>query len=108
MADVKNLAIEREQDESGKGRYLVRGPGGTVAEMSFRFTGPDQVIIDHTEVPDAFRGTGTGSRLLNALMADMGKEGRKIIPLCPFAAAQFDRHPEWSDRLAYRVRTKGG
>jgi len=108
LADVRDLPVEREEDESGKGRYLVRGPADTVAEMSYRLTGADQIIIDHTEVPDAFRGTGTGLRLLEALMADAEKEERRIIPLCPFAAAQFERHPEWSGRLAYRVRTKGG
>lgn len=106
LVDVKTLPVEREENESGQGRYLVRGPADTVAEMSYRMTGTDQIIIDHTEVPDAFRGSGTGSRLLKALMADAEKEGRKIIPLCPFAAAQFERHPEWSDRLAYRIRTR--
>ncbi|RUX21414.1 N-acetyltransferase, partial [Mesorhizobium sp. M2A.F.Ca.ET.037.01.1.1] len=25
--------------------------------------------------------------------------GKKIIPLCPFANAQFRRHPEWADVL---------
>lgn len=108
LVDPKELPIEREQDEEGKGRYLVRAPGDTVAEMTYRQTGADQLIIDHTEVPDAFRGTGTGGRLLKRLMADARAEGRKIIPICPFAAAQFERHPEWSDMLAYRVRTKGG
>lgn len=106
LADSAALPVEREQDEAGKGRYLIRGPADTVAEMSYRLTGPDQMIIDHTEVPDAFRGKGAGLRLLEALVADAQKEGRKIIPLCPFAAAQFERHPEWSDRLAYRIRTK--
>ena len=108
LVDAKGLPIEREQDDEGKGRYLVRAPGDTVAEMTYRHTGADQLIIDHTEVPDAFRGTGTGLRLLKRLMADARAEGRKIIPICPFAAAQFDRHPEWSDMLAYTVKTKGG
>jgi len=108
LVDAKELPIEREQDDEGKGRYLVRAPGDTVAEMTYRQTGADQLIIDHTEVPDAFRGTGTGMRLLKRLMADARTEGRKIIPICPFAAAQFERHPEWSDMLAYAVRTKGG
>jgi len=108
LVDPKDLPIEREQDNEGKGRYLVRAPGDTVAEMTYRQTGADQLIIDHTDVPDAFRGTGTGLRLLKRLMEDARAEGRKIIPICPFAAAQFERHPEWSDMLAYKVRTKGG
>ncbi len=108
LTDIRSLPVDREEDAEGKGRYLVRGPADTIAEMSYRLTGTDQLIIDHTEVPDAFRGTGTGLRLLEALMADAQREGRKIIPICPFAAAQFDKHPEWADRLAYRVRTKQG
>ena len=108
LVDAKKLPIEREQDDEGKGRYFVRAPGETMAEMTYRQTGTDQLIIDHTEVPDAFRGTGTGMRLLKRLMADARAEGRKIIPICPFAAAQFERHPEWSDMLAYKVRTRGG
>lgn len=108
LVDPKDLPIEREQDGERKGRYLVRAPGDTVAEMTYRQTGADQLIIDHTEVPDAFRGTGTGLRLLKRLMADARAEGRKIIPICPFSAAQFERHPEWSDMLAYAVKTRGG
>jgi hypothetical protein len=27
------------------------------------------------------------------------ERGIKILPLCPFAAAQFKRHPEWADVL---------
>ena len=30
---------------------------------------------------------------------DARAAGKKIIPLCPFAAAQFRRHPEWADVL---------
>ncbi len=108
MTDVKTVPVEHEEDDAGKGRYLVRGPGDTIAEMTYRLTGKDQIIIDHTEVPDAFRGTGTGLRLLKTLLADAEKAERKIIPLCPYAAAQFDKHPEWAGMLAYRVRTNNG
>jgi predicted GNAT family acetyltransferase len=30
---------------------------------------------------------------------DARAAGKKIIPLCPFAAAQFRRHQEWADVL---------
>jgi uncharacterized protein len=30
---------------------------------------------------------------------DMRAAGKKIIPLCPFAKAQFQRHKEWADVL---------
>lgn len=30
---------------------------------------------------------------------DVRREGFKILPLCPFAKGQFERHPEWRDVL---------
>mgnify|MGYP006273861971 FL=1 len=43
------------------------------------------------------RGTGAGAALVERAVADARAEGVKITPLCPFAAAQFRRHPEWQD-----------
>ena len=105
MVDVANLPIVREE-EAGKGRYVIAAPGGATAEMSYSRVNDGLIIIDHTEVPDAFRGTGTGRRLLERLITDARTAGTRIVPLCPFAKAQFDRHPEWADLLETRVRVK--
>lgn len=104
LVDPADLPVRRIEGENGKGRYVVDGPGNVVAAMFYTLNGKDGLIIEHTEVPDAFRGSGTGRRLLETLMEDARKEGRKIIPICPFAAAQFDRHPEWADILSHRVK----
>lgn len=93
-----SMQIELE-DRGTKGRYFLRAPGGEIAEMTFTKVGERQLIIDHTEVPDAFRGQGVGVRLVERAIADARAAGKKIIPLCPFAAAQFRRHPEWRDVL---------
>lgn len=91
---------EIELEESGsKGRYVLRGPDSAEAELTFTKVGDKQLIIDHTGVPDAFRGQGAGLRLVSRAVEDARTSGRKIIPLCPFAAAQFRRHPEWADVL---------
>ncbi len=98
MNDQQAQEIEREDGET-KGRYVVRGPDGSVAEMTYTKVGTRQVIIDHTGVPDAFRGQGLGAKLVERAVVDARAEGKTIIPLCPFAAAQFRRHPEWADVL---------
>jgi len=95
---TEELPIEFE-DHGNKGRYVVRAPDGAEAEMTFTRVGEHQMIIDHTGVPDAFRGQGIGARLVARGVEDARAAGRKIIPLCPFAAAQFRRHPEWADVL---------
>ncbi len=91
--------IERE-DGGSKGRYVFRGEGGAVAEMTYSRVSPKLIIIDHTEVPDAFRGQGVGAKLVAEAVKDARAGGVRIIPLCPFAASQFRRHGEdWADVL---------
>jgi predicted GNAT family acetyltransferase len=86
------------EENDAKGRYVYRA-NGAEAEMTFSKAGEHLVIIDHTEVPDAFRGQGIGLRLVTRAVEDARAAGKKVIPLCPFANAQFRRHPEWADVL---------
>ena len=86
------------EDGGSKGRYVYRAEGAE-AEMTFSKAGEHLIIIDHTAVPDAFRGQGTGVKLVTRAVEDARAAGKKIMPLCPFANAQFRRHPEWADVL---------
>ena len=87
------------EDRGSKGRYFLRGPDGVEAETTFTKIGEHQIIIDHTDVDDAFRGKGAGLRLVTRAVEDARRAGKTVIPLCPFANAQFRRHPEWADVL---------
>ncbi|MCR4267063.1 GNAT family N-acetyltransferase [Nitratireductor sp. ZSWI3] len=98
MSDETAITVE---ETGSKGRYVYRS-GGHEAEMTFSKIGTSQIIIDHTDVPDAFRGQGVGVALVSRAVEDARKSGVKIRPLCPFAAAQFRRHPEWHDVLVAR------
>jgi predicted GNAT family acetyltransferase len=90
--------VEREDRPTG-GTYRVR-IDGHVAEMTFSRTNDRLIIIDHTDVPEALRGRRIGNILLERAVADMREKGGKIFPLCPFAASQFRRHPEFRDVLS--------
>jgi len=96
MSDEIEIVLE---DGETKGCYVVKAPDGTEAEMTFTKVGTKQIIIDHTGVPDAFRGQGVGVKMVERAVEDARAAGKTIIPLCPFAAAQFRRHPEWADVL---------
>jgi len=89
--------IQREQGET-KGRCIYAADGHG-AELTYSRLGAARIVIDHTEVPDAFRGQGVGLALVARAVADARAEGVKITPLCPFAAAQFRRNPDWHDVL---------
>jgi uncharacterized protein len=93
----------RLEDSGSKGSYVLE-KDGAVAEMTFSKAGEHLLIIDHTEVPDAFRGRGVGLQLVARAVQDARASGKKIIPLCPFANAQFRKHPEWADVLGGKAR----
>ena len=91
------IGITREEGET-KGRYRAV-MDGQAAEMTYSKAGAALLIIDHTDVPDALRGRGVGAALVERAVADAREEGRRLLPLCPFAKAQIARHPEWQDVL---------
>lgn len=80
-------------------RYYVPGAPGEedIAEIAFSRAGDHLAIIDHTFVNINYRGEGIGERLVRMVVDDMRAEGRKIIPLCPFAKKEFEKTPEYAD-----------
>ena len=52
------------EDGPSKGRYVLRGPDGAEAELTFTKVGQGQIIIDHTEIPAVLRGRKIGERLV--------------------------------------------
>ena len=95
---VRPEQASREDRASG-GRWKIVVEGHE-AEMTFSRASPTLIIIDHTGVPDALRGRGVGPALVERAVQDARREGFRIIPLCPFARAQFERHPDWRDVLS--------
>ena len=85
------------EESTSSGRYFYQGEGRPIAELTYSKTGETMIIVDHTDVPDAYKGEGIGLMLLTKAVEDMRVAKKKIIPLCPFANAQFHKHPEWND-----------
>lgn len=68
-------------------------------EMTFSKAGSSTWIIDHTGVDDAMKGTGAAKELVKRCVEIARERDVKIIPLCPFAKVQFQRHPDYGDVL---------
>lgn len=92
------MDMQHEQIEH-KGRFFIIDNNKTAAEMTYSMAGTARMIIDHTEVADAFKGKKLGQQLVLKAVELARKENYKILPLCPFAKAQFAKHPEWNDVL---------
>ncbi len=88
------------EDSGSKGRYVANSDGMPEAELTYSRASETLIIIDHTGVPDALRGMGVGVKLVERAVMDARASGTKIMPLCPFAKAQIQRHKEWQDVLS--------
>lgn len=60
----------------------------------------DVVVFTHTVVPQALRGQGVGSRLVEGALTQVRAAGGKVRPLCTFVAGYMAQHQQWSDLRA--------
>jgi uncharacterized protein len=89
-----------QHEHSGhKGAFFLERDGERLAQMTYTVAG-SRVIIDHTDVDDRLRGTGTGRKLVEAAVEWARKEKAQLMPLCPFAKSVFDKTPAYGDVLA--------
>ncbi len=87
-------------EHGSKGAFVIKENNERLAEMTYSKAGDKLIIIDHTEVSDALRGKGAGKKMVVAAVEFARKQGIKILPLCPFAKAIFDKTPEFEDVLS--------
>lgn len=90
------MEIQHEFD-GRKGAFFIENEGKHLAEMVYVMAGDTKMIIEHTEVDDSLRGQGIGKKLQAELVAYVREKGIKVVPLCPFAKATFDKVTEWQD-----------
>lgn len=94
MADI---TITKE-DGARHGRYVARVAGiDAEGELTFTHRGAGLISADHTGAPEALRGTGAAAALVDYLIADARENGFRIIPLCPYVRARYEKHPDWQD-----------
>jgi predicted GNAT family acetyltransferase len=88
-------------DNRAKHRFelSIDGSGDDNAAAYYRIE-DDRVILTHTEVPQQFSGQGIGSQLARGVFDAIRATGRMAVLRCPFMAAYYARHPEYSDIVA--------
>lgn len=72
---------------------------GKLAFADYRRDGM-RLILPHVEADPALRGRGTAGRLMAGVMQHARSQGLKVTPVCGYAAAWMERHPEYRDLLA--------
>ena len=68
--------------------------GDDTAFVEYKIAGQN-ILLTHTEVPEAYEGRGIGSHLARHVLDYARTEGYRVQALCPFIAAYVERHPEY-------------
>jgi predicted GNAT family acetyltransferase len=85
--------IQLKLNDNGRGAFVIEEGIERLAEMEIGIVG-DNLTVFHTEVDDKLKGQGVASQLLAAMVAYARKNNKKVIALCPYVSAQFQRHPD--------------
>jgi len=90
------MEIQQTNNET-HGEFTAVIDGEKAGLMTYSWAGAEKFIIDHTEVDSAFGGKGVGKELVLAAVKFARENHLKIIPLCPFAKATFEKNADLQD-----------
>jgi predicted GNAT family acetyltransferase len=92
--------MEVKNNNDGKrGVFYIEDAGKEIGIMHYIMTNPAKMVIDHTEVDEAYEGKGLGRQLVKAGVVYARENHIKILPLCPFAKKIFEITPDFADVL---------
>lgn len=93
------MEIQLKESQT-KGAAIALINDQEAGKMTYSIASENKIIIDHTEVEDEFNGQGVGKSLLIKIVEMAREKQIKILPLCPFAKAMFEKNEELRDVLS--------
>jgi predicted GNAT family acetyltransferase len=93
------IEIKQIKDDT-KGRFAAMDEGKQAGAIFYTSAGETKMILDHTEVNDAYRGQSISKKILMYIVEFARENNIKIIPLCPYAKSVFDKTESIRDVLA--------
>jgi len=91
--------LVRHERNKTSGRYIIDLGNGLSAKMTYSRLSVCKIAIDHTYVPQDFRGQGIAMKMMEFAISQARRNRDRIVPVCTYVQAQFERHEEWSDVL---------
>ncbi len=81
-----------EQEENGKkGRFIIYDNDNFAGELTYIWDDETKFIVDHVGVESEFNGKGYGKQLVMRAVEFAREKKVKIVPVCPFVKALFEK-----------------
>ncbi|PSU35781.1 GNAT family N-acetyltransferase [Photobacterium lutimaris] len=91
-----NTVIHAKESQT----YYVDLIDGYQAKVSYQISG-NVLTLDHSSVPDALRGKGYASVMMEAVLRKIEQEGYTVIPQCSYVVHYMNKHSKkWQHLLA--------
>ncbi len=85
--------VRQTEDAS---RFEAVVDGVVAGQIELRTRG-DVVELIHTSVGSGYEGRGIASQLVRVASDHVRASGLRIAPVCSYATAWLDRHPDYDD-----------
>lgn len=93
------MQVTTQVRHDSRRRRFMAVVDGHEAELEYERHG-DVLSLTHTGVPPEIGGRGVAGDLVRTALDYARAEGLKVQPVCSYAAAFMERHPQYADLLA--------
>ena len=90
------MNISHKENEE-RGVFFIEENNEKLAQLVYSKPNSHQIVIEHTEVNKALRGNHLGFSLVERAVDYAREQHLKIVPLCAFAKAVFERESDFDD-----------
>ena len=95
----KGMVIKMEFIHEENRIAVYSAENTVIAEVTFPAAADGTVDVNHTFVDSSLRGKGVAGTLMEELVAELRRTGKKAKLSCSYAIGWFEKHPECGDVL---------
>jgi predicted GNAT family acetyltransferase len=93
MASAYALEIFNDEEHLKYEAWLGKD---AIADLTYQFAG-DRIVIMQTIVNESFRQQGVATELIQFVLDDIRRSGRKMTVICPIVGEFIAAHPAYRD-----------
>ena len=97
---VLSGSIARVVEDVEAGRFELWRAGAVVSSASYSSQPDGVVVVPHVETKPEHRGSGNAALLMDGMLGLLRTSGRRIVPICSFAADHVRSNERHVDLLA--------